>query len=493
MLTTTMGTRRARPRVTERAPHVCTSRPSPRRLVSRRVCPRAALSLSFSLSLAACYAAPLSRPVQVLLDAHSVGGESVRVSLAREPDDDARPEVSLETLLAQPLDGSRAVRVALLASPEIQADLETLGVARSELLAASLLPNPELDLELRPGRTTGGDELEAHVIVDLVEIATMPLRRAAAEARLTSAEVRAADAVLRRTYEVRVATIRAQAARARYERLAGIVDTARGAYETARALGDAGNVPALEVLTQRALYEELRLVRAEAETSALEAEEDLVLRLGLHGAAARLHLAALPVEVPDEVLDEARLEPIAIEQSLALSAVRAALEAIARDHDVARADGLLPHVHLGLSASYAEQTAAFGPALSMTLPLLDQGQGRADSIEAELHVLEQRHAQIAVAVRSGVRRARNRVLVSRRRLAFLLETLAPVRAELVEETLRQYNAMSATPFAVLEARRAELGNELSILDAARDYWLARAALDQILAGGDAGLSAPGGE
>jgi outer membrane protein TolC len=450
---------------------------------------------SLMLGAGGCYTTPLSRPVQRVLDEHVVGGESVHVSLAREPDGEAPDAAGLDTLLAQPLDARRAVRVALVASPDIQGDLETLGVARSELLAASLLPNPELDVELRPGRTTGGDELEAHVIVDLVEIATMPLRRAAAEARLTEAEVRAADAVLARTYEVRVATIRAQAARARYERLAAVVDTARGAYETSRALGEAGNAPAMEVLTHRALYEELRLLRAEAETSALEAEEDLVMRLGLHGPSASLHLAALPLTVPDDALDEARLEPVAIERSLALATTRAALDAIARDHDVARADGLLPHLHLGLSASYAEQVAAFGPALSMTLPVLDQGQGRADAIEAELHVLEQRYAQLAVAVRSSVRRARNRVLLAQRRHAFLVGTLAPVRAELVEETLRQYNAMNATPFAVLEARRAELENELSMIDAARDYWLARAALDQILAGGDAGLArAPmGGE
>jgi len=57
----------------------------------------------------------------------------------------------------------------------------------------------------------------------------------------------------------------------------------------------------------------------------------------------------------------------------------------------------------------------------------------------------------------------------------------------VEETLRQYNAMSSTPFAVLEARRAELETELAGIDAARDYWLARSALDQILVGGEVDL------
>ncbi len=440
------------------------------------------------LALSGCYTAPLTRSTQRVLDDHAVGGEVRRVHLAREPDDDARPNTDLRSLLSQPLDARRASEVALIASPDIQGDLETLGVSRAQLLAASLLPNPELDIEYRPGRASGGDEVEAHVIVDLVEIATMPLRRAAAEARVTAAELRAADTVLARTYDVRVATLRAQAATARYERLAAVVDTARGAYETSRALGEAGNANAMDVLTHRALYEELRMMRTEAELDMLEAREVLVVHLGLHGADAALTLAPLVLVLPEDTLDDGTLESRAIDRSLALATTRASLDAIARDHDVARADGILPHVHVGLSGSYAEQTPAFGPSLSMTLPVLNQGQGIADAIEADLHVLEQRYAQGAIAVRSSVRRARNRVLLARARHEFLRTTLAPLRAQLVEETLRQYNAMSATPFAVLEARRAELETELVGIDAVRDYWLARAALEQILAGGDARLT-----
>ncbi|MBX7195969.1 MAG: TolC family protein, partial [Sandaracinaceae bacterium] len=221
-----------------------------------------------------------------------------------------------------------------------------------------------------------------------------------------------------------------------------------------------------------------------------EAREELVVRLGLHGAEAAVELAPLATELPVDEIDEASLESQAVERSLALATMQAALVAVARDHDVARAEGILPHVHLGLSASYAEQTPAFGPALSMTLPAFDQGQGVADAIEAELHVLEQRHAQLAIGVRSSARRARNRVLLARERHRFVRETLVPLRAQLVAETVRQYNAMAASPFAVLEARRAELENELVLIDTVRDYWLARAALDQVLAGGESRSSDP---
>ncbi|MBN8616852.1 MAG: hypothetical protein J0L92_40085 [Deltaproteobacteria bacterium] len=117
------------------------------------------------LALSGCYAAPLTRATQRVLDDHAVGGEVVHVHLAREPDHDARPATDLRTLLAQPLDARRASEVALLASPDIQADLETLGVSRADLLTASLLPNPELDVEYRPGRASGGDEIEGRTRV----------------------------------------------------------------------------------------------------------------------------------------------------------------------------------------------------------------------------------------------------------------------------------------------------------------------------------------
>jgi hypothetical protein len=64
-----------------------------------------------------CYTAPLTRPVQTVLDAHEVGGESVRVSLVREPDGASPAMPTLDTLLAAPLDARRAVEVALVASP----------------------------------------------------------------------------------------------------------------------------------------------------------------------------------------------------------------------------------------------------------------------------------------------------------------------------------------------------------------------------------------
>jgi len=435
-----------------------------------------------------CYSAPLSRPVVTALAGREIDGRALPVQLAREPDPEGPDiEPTVTRLLSQPLEPSSAVELAMLTSPDVQAELETLGVSRSALLGPRRPPNPGLDIGYRPGRGSGGDELEAHLILDLVEIATRPLRRAAAEARVTAAELEAADALLSHAYAVRVATVHAQASRARYERLAAVVETARGAYETARALGESGNLPAMDVLTHRALYEELRMMRAEAELEMLERTEDLVVLIGLTGERAVLSLAPLATGLPAEEPSLEQLEPRAVERSVALASARARLEAIARDHDVARTDGILPHVHVGLAASYAEQTPAFGPALSMTLPVFDQGQGIADGVEAELHVAQQRYAATAVGVRSSVRRARNRLVMARTRHGFLATTLAPVRARLVEETLRQYNAMNSTPFAVLEARRAELENELAGIDAARDYWLARSALDQILVGGEVEL------
>jgi cobalt-zinc-cadmium efflux system outer membrane protein len=70
----------------------------------------------------------------------------------------------------------------------------------------------------------------------------------------------------------------------------------------------------------------------------------------------------------------------------------------------------------------------------------------------------------------------------------------------VDETLRQYNAMNATVFALLSAKRDHIEGGRAYVEALRDYWTARAELEQLLAGrlprgggapGAAGGSAPG--
>ena len=52
----------------------------------------------------------------------------------------------------------------------------------------------------------------------------------------------------------------------------------------------------------------------------------------------------------------------------------------------------------------------------------------------------------------------------------------------------QYNAMQIGVFQLLQARREQLDAELAYIEALREFWTAKAAVDALLAGRRAGLA-----
>lgn len=405
-----------------------------------------------------------------------------------EVDDEPDADASIRRLLASPIGPNDAVRIALARDPNLQASFEQLGVARADLLGASLPPNLEFDLEARLGRNdASGDEIEAHIVLDVTDLVTLPLRRAAARAEVEAAQVDAAEAVLDVAFQVRSAFVRHLAALRLHAAMQDVVRSTRAAYELTAALFEAGNVARVELVAQQAMYEESRLWLAEAELEVLDAKERLVRTMGLFGDEASFEVVARLDDPAANEVDLDALEARAIDRNLHLDAEQFRLEAIARRRGVARLDGILPSLRAGVSMSIADQEPAYGPAASMSIPLWNQGQGAVRRLDAELRVELRRFEADAIALRSTVRRARIRLVSARERALFVRDTVLPLRAEVVSESVRQYNAMQTTPFQVLEARRAEVDAMRTYVRLLREYWLARVALVHLLAGGRAEL------
>ncbi len=383
-------------------------------------------------------------------------------------------------LLARPLDADAAVRVALLSNPEVQASLARIGVARGRLLGASLLPNPRVEAEVY---LDGDVELEGALLLDLAGMLRTPLAREAAQIELSAEAAGAALEVLDVAYRARVGLLRYQADLRERELLRTMVEAARASYEAALALRDAGNTTALAVSQEEALYQEARLALASADLAVHESRERLHVLMGLYGEDTGWE-AEPELEVPPEA-DPAleRLEARAVEASIALGVVRDRMRAAGQRIVLARARSALPSIRAGLAVRREDQRWAVGPALEVELPVFGQSQGELVSGEARFAVLEHRYAARAIRLRSLVRRARNRMVVARERERFLREELLPLRRRIVTETLEQHNAMNASVFQLLAARRAELASALDHVRALRDYWVARAALEQLLAGG----------
>jgi cobalt-zinc-cadmium efflux system outer membrane protein len=116
---------------------------------------------------------------------------------------------------------------------------------------------------------------------------------------------------------------------------------------------------------------------------------------------------------------------------------------------------------------------------------------------AKLRQASQHYYALAVELRSGVRAAYQHMLAARQRSQYYRQVVMPLRQTIVQESQKQYNAMQISGFQLLQTRRNEIETAKDYLEAVRDYWLARAELEQILAGrfvrSDRPLFSPGME
>jgi len=403
----------------------------------------------------------------------------------RDPDSDDRTQATARRLLREPLTAEAAVEITLLQSPALQASLEELDVALADVLRASLVANPEVELEASvPLEGNDGPDLMGSFMFDVADAVRLPLRRAVADAELSAARAEAAKAVLDAAFSARTAFYRHQSDLQLVELFQQVVETLRAAWETAAALREAGNVARLDVVQQRALYEEARVALAQAELAALQSRERLQVVMGLSGDDTAWEIRSRLDEPTDAEVDLETVERVAIDRSLALERGRHELEALARRVGLARLEGVIPELHAGVVVEREEGEWSAGPMIEMQLPLFHQGQGDIDRVSAQLRVGQHRYVARAVQIRSSVRRARNAYLNALARAEFYRDTLLPVRDEVMEQSLLQYNAMNLGVFELITARRMLIDTARMYVEALRDYWVARAALEQILAGGE---------
>jgi len=387
-------------------------------------------------------------------------------------------------LLALPVGAEEAVEIALLKNADLQARFEELGIARAQLVGASLPPNVDVGGDIGSFADNRRSDFGFSATTELTRLLFLPLRRGVASAGLDAVRIETGGAALEFAYAVRNAFYDYQATEQLLELDHTVLETATASYDAAQRLYDAGNIPALELANERVFYEEARIEAALAEATALGRREELNALMGLSGADTGWQLAGRLAEPePEEELPGIdTLEARAIEDSLDLLGLEYRYTAAAQQANLARAEGLLPSFRAGFQVGREESLRQTGPVVSVELPLFDRGQGRVEEARAQMRQLEQQYRARAVRIRAAVRAARTDSLFATRRVEHYREVLLPLWEQIINETQRQYNAMQVGVFELLLARREQVRTGQEYVIALRNYWRERSRLDQILAG-----------
>ena len=425
-------------------------------------------------ALAGCGGPPLpARPVSQLV------AERTGLHMPDHAGPPAEVAAAVGRLLDHPLTADSAVQVALLNSPSLAMQLESVGVATADYVTAAQVRNPEVYVAFRPPdrRPPSATDIEATASEDVLDILLLPLRKQVAQRALDQSAVRAADATLGVVRDVRAAVYTVQAQQQVVDLQDQLTRAALATADFATRLHDAGNINELDFATQRAegAQAQVDLLRARAE---LVADREAANRLlGLTGPAATRWAVADPL--PGLPPTDPPVDPSA--------ASGRRLDVSSADAEVALADqavgltkaGLLTQVSLGVDLEReTDKQTVVGPSIGLDVPVFNQHQGQIARAEAEARLARRRQAAVRVDVESDVRLAQARLSAARAAADLAVHTLVPQREAVTTATQHQYNGMLVGLYQLLAAKRAELAARQSAVLATEQYWVARADLER---------------
>ena len=395
---------------------------------------------------------------------------------------DEEASARVHALLESDLTAEDAVQIALLNNRELQATYEELGIAQADLVAAGLLRNPIFTADVRFVEGGGQTELGFSIAEDFLSILFLPMRRRIAAAGFEAAKLRVSGAVIDLAGAVKAAFYTFEGAQQLLEMRQTVLAATEASFDLAKRLHAAGNFRDLDLANERALYEQAKLDVAAGELGVVEARERVNVLLGLWGSDTEWRSAGRLPNVPTEPLPFEGLESRAISRSLELHVARVEMDRIAERLGLVRSTRFANDVEIGVGGEREEGSWEIGPTVSLPLPLFNQGQPAMARASAELRKLESQYAAEAVAIRSEVRAIASRLSMLKAREAYYRTVVLPLRQHILDETQLQYNAMQVGAFQLLQSKQQEIDAGSQYIETLRNYWLARAALDQLVSG-----------
>lgn len=388
-------------------------------------------------------------------------------------------DAAIAELLGKPLTESDAVKIALIRNPRVRAAYEELGVKSAELVQAGLFTNPVFDAQAR--FFDEGTELELGLAASFLDLFFIPIERRVASAERDAVKAELARRMVALTYDVRRDFVRVRHAQDLVAIARHTAEGAERAHTLRSMLHAAGNATDVELARDAMTWSAAELAADAARADFEAARESLQLGMGVASTAERWTLAPADAQAPGDA--PANAEALAQERSLDHAASAHRVAALDAGIELASWTGLFSSGSAGAVAKREPDGAwGVGPALSLALPLFDQGQARTAIATAlrEREVALQR--QLELEIGAAARVFALRLDEAARRLARFDADYVPARERFVAATLQNYNAMQIGAFDVITAQRAldDARHERAI--AAADAALARLDLDELLAG-----------
>ncbi len=378
-----------------------------------------------------------------------------------------------------PLTADAAASLALDRSPALRAARARARAESDDARAAGRPEDPRFTGAYKGGR--GDGRTEVGLTFDVWSLAGMSARRRAGRAEAARADAAAAQRALDLAADAKAAVYEVQADSAVLALHRENAAAAAALAELAAGQRRAGNIAALDADVERAAAAQaaLEVDRAEADLSAARSRLARLMRVPTE--AGWWTTAGLPQPPPsDPALDELKA---AARRRRPTRVAAQSLASAARERAAAPGPATLGSARLGFAAEREpEGNRLAGPALEMDLPLFGGPAARREAADARAAEAAALADEEDAASDAEVESLRARLDAARRAAARYRDEIVPARARIVEETQLRYNGMLSGADRLLGAKQAETDARHGLVEALRDYWTTRAALERATGG-----------
>ena len=400
--------------------------------------------------------------------------------------DRTQAQSDVDAMLAKPLSGDDAVRIALAYSPALQAMLYEGAVSSASATQSARLPNPVFSFE-RLMRNEGGVrelELTRTLSLSVLDLLLLPARLRLADYQQQASRLTLASNVVQAAAEARHAWINAVASQQSLQYFQQVKATADAGAEVARRMQAVGNYSKLQRAREQAFAADAVAQLARATQATRSSREALIRALGLNESqAAALKLPERLPDLPTQPNDEAMVAKAAMDQRLDVRMARANLDFVAREQGLTRVTSFVNGLDVGVTRKSETGLAPQrGYDLSVPLPIFDFGDATRARAQATYMAALNRTAQLTVDASSQVRENYGAYRTAYDLARHYRDEIVPLRRTIADENILRYNGMLIGVFELLADSREQIASIAAAIDAQRDFWLADSSLQMSLIG-----------
>lgn len=389
------------------------------------------------------------------------------------------------SVLPESVNLEQLVQILREKSPRLQAERTRIDIARSDVVAAGVLPNPVVSYgryDLLGGVNTlfdGSQQQQAQLDIPVLIAGQRPARREAAERGVTAAEAQVLNAYagfLKDAWQLFVKLLAAQEKRVALEQTEGELDRLK-AIVTGRA--ESGAASRYEVVRMDVEAADLRARTEQVRAETLDLSGQIGTTLSLPGWKPRAEGMLQPLGVS---VDLAALKQQAEAMNPAVNAARRQEEAAEAGIEKAKRERWpTPVISVGNVWTNNPYGLASFAGLSVEVPIFDYGQGPIARAKAEKRTATFERQALLYAILAELERAAGVLLTNRENLVRFERDVAGRLPQLKEMAEDAYRFGKGSLLELLDATRSR--TEIALRRVELTESLVLAEIDALAAAG----------